>query len=125
MASLNTFRSKYLLKKLHMLHSHDFLMTNSSLYPTHAIICKVPQSSSEFQTQIQPQRPGRFSNSFQRRAPIGKWIKKTDIEHHFEHGEVIQIHVGWCINTPSHYKNTGIISNSFARQEVNPSGILQ
>ena len=62
-------------------------MTTSSLYPTHTIICKVPQSSSEFQTQIQPQRPGRFSNASQRRAPIGK--KKADIEYHFEHGEVI------------------------------------
>jgi hypothetical protein len=28
-----------------------------------AIICKVPQSRSEFPTQIQPQRPGRFSNA--------------------------------------------------------------
>ena len=25
-------------------------------------ICKIPQSNSEFQTQIQPQRPGWFSN---------------------------------------------------------------
>ena len=48
-------------------------MTTSSLYPTHTIICKVPQSSSDFQTQIQPQRPGR----------------KTDKEFPFEHGEVI------------------------------------
>jgi hypothetical protein len=29
--------------------------------PTHTIICKVHQSSSEFQTQFQLQRPGRFS----------------------------------------------------------------
>ena len=67
-------------------------MTTSSLYPTHTIICKVPQSSSEFQTQIQPQRPGRFSNASQRRAPIGTWVKmdkKADIEYPFEHGEVI------------------------------------
>jgi hypothetical protein len=35
-------------------------MTTSSLYPTHAIICML---SSEFQTQIQPQRPGMFSNA--------------------------------------------------------------
>ena len=50
-----------------------FGMTNSSLYPTHTIICKVPQSSSEFQTQIQAQRPWRFSNALQRREPIGRW----------------------------------------------------
>ncbi|KAK6323096.1 hypothetical protein J4Q44_G00054350 [Coregonus suidteri] len=49
-------------------------MTTSSLYPTRTIICKVRQSSSEFQTQIQPQRPGRFSNASQRRAPIGRWV---------------------------------------------------
>ena len=54
-------------------------------------ICKVPQSSSEFQTQIQPQRPGRFSNALQRRAPIGRWVKqkKADIENPFEDDEVI------------------------------------
>ena len=68
-------------------------MTTSSLYPTHTIICTVPQSSCEFQTQIQPQRPGRFSIGTQRRAPIGRWVKeniqKTDNEYPFEHFEVI------------------------------------
>ena len=66
-------------------------MTTSSLYPTNTDNCKVPQSSSEFQTQIRPQRPGRFSIALQRRAPIGRWVevKKTDIEYPFEHGEVI------------------------------------
>jgi hypothetical protein len=66
-------------------------MTTSSLYPTHTIFCKVLQSSREFQTQIQPQRPGRFSNASQRRAPIGRWVnvKTADIEYPFEHGEVI------------------------------------
>ena len=49
-------------------------MTTSSLYPTLTIICKVPQSSSEFQTQIQPK-------VFQ--------CLKFDIEHYFEHGEII------------------------------------
>ena len=67
-------------------------MTTSSLYPTHTITIKVPQSSSEFQTQIQPQRPGKFSNALQRRARIGRWVNqlyKADIEYPFEHGEVI------------------------------------
>ena len=66
-------------------------MTASFLYTTHAIICKVPQSSSEFLTQIQPQRPGRFSNASQRSAHIGRWVKKkiSDIEYPFDHGEVI------------------------------------
>jgi hypothetical protein len=36
----------------------------------------VPQSCSIFQTQIQPQRPGGFSDASQRRAPIGIWVKK-------------------------------------------------
>uniref|UniRef100_A0A674DZN6 CDK5 regulatory subunit associated protein 2 n=1 Tax=Salmo trutta TaxID=8032 RepID=A0A674DZN6_SALTR len=51
----------------------------------------VHQSSSKFQTQIQPQIPGRFSNASHRRAPIGRWLrfKKADIEYLFEHGEVI------------------------------------
>jgi hypothetical protein len=61
---------------------HNFLMTTSSLYPTHAISCKVPRSSGAFQTQIQPQRPGRFSNAKQRR------VKKADTEYPFEHCEV-------------------------------------
>ena len=64
-------------------------MTTSSLYPTHIIICKAPQLSSEFQTQSQSQRPGRFSNDPQRRAPIGRWVKKIINEYHFEHGEAI------------------------------------
>jgi hypothetical protein len=50
----------------------------SSLYPTHTIICKVPQLSTEFQTQIQ------------RRTPIGRWVKtKADIKYPIEHGKVI------------------------------------
>jgi hypothetical protein len=61
-------------------------MTISSLYPTPTIICKVPQPSSEFQIQIQPQRGGRFSNATQRREPIGRWVNITDIEYTFECG---------------------------------------
>ena len=76
-------------------------MTTSSLYPTYTIICKVPQSSSEFQTAIQPQRPGRLSNASQRRAPIGRWVKKGDAEYH---GEVINYTLDV---TPSHYKDSG------------------
>ena len=46
--------------------------------------------SSEFQTQIQPQRPVRVSKASQTRTPIGRWVKeKADIEYPFEHGEVI------------------------------------
>ena len=48
-------------------------MTTSSLYPTDIIICKIRQWSSEFQTQILPRNPGRFSNASQRRAPVGRW----------------------------------------------------
>ena len=59
-------------------------MTTSSLCPTHTIICKVLQSSSEFQTQIQPQRPVSLSNALQRRAHIGRWVKNKK-----SHGEVI------------------------------------
>ena len=57
----------------------------------YTIICKVPQSSRTFQAQIQPQRPGRFFNTSQRRAQIGRCvqIKKADAEYTFEHGEVI------------------------------------
>ena len=69
-----------------------FGIITPSLYPTHTIICNVPQSISEFQTLIQLQRPGRFSNASQRRTPIGRWVKyknTIDIEYPFEHGEVI------------------------------------
>jgi hypothetical protein len=48
------------------------IMITPSKYPTHTIICKVPQSSSEFQAQIQPQRPRRFSSASQRRTPFGR-----------------------------------------------------
>ena len=53
--------------------------------------CKVPQSSIDFLTHIQPQRLGRFSNASQRRAPIGRWVKKTKayIQYPFEHCLVI------------------------------------
>ena len=65
-------------------------MTTSSLYPPHTVIIKVPKPSSEFQIQIQPQRPGRFSNASQSRAPIGRWVNiKKNIEYPFKHGEVI------------------------------------
>ena len=65
-------------------------MTTPNLYPTHTIICKVPQSSSGLQTQIQLQRPGRFSNDSQKRASIGRWVKKkSDNEYPLEYGEVI------------------------------------
>ena len=104
MASLNKFRSKYLLSnshnKLHQLTLCTIIVFNMiyeqlpHLCTTHIQLSilynKIPQSSSEFQTKIQPQRPGRFSNSSQRRAPVGGSvkIKKADIEYPFEHGEV-------------------------------------
>ena len=49
--------------------------------------------------------------------------KKVDIEYSFEHGEVINYTYGWCINTHSHYKDTGVIPNSIAGEEGNCSGI--
>jgi hypothetical protein len=66
-------------------------MTTYSLYPTPTIICEVNQSSSEFQIQVQPQRPGRFFEASQRRALIGRWVKieQVNIEYPFVHGEVI------------------------------------
>ena len=97
-------------------------MTTSSLYPTHTIICKVAQSSSEFQTQIPPQRPWRFSNALQSRAPIGRWIKssKADINYPFEHGEVITYTLdGVSIHGVSiHYKDTGALPNFTMRPMV-------
>ena len=77
-------------------------MTTSSMHPTYTIIWKVPQLSSELQAQIQPQRPGRFSKASQRRAPIGRWVKKiiTDIEYPFEHGDVIHYTLGGVSKHP-------------------------
>ena len=83
MMSPNKFRSKNVLnkshKKLHGLIPCSIIEVNvivESLYPTHTMICKVPQSSSEFQAQIQPQRPGKFFNVSKRRPPIGRWVKE-------------------------------------------------
>jgi hypothetical protein len=52
---------------------------------------------------------------------MGK-TKRADIEYPFEHGEVIKLHFGWCIITPSHYKNTSVFPNSVALTEENHSG---
>ena len=51
------------------------------IFNDYFIIWKVPQSSSEFQAQIQPQRPGKFFQCLTK--------KGTDAEYPFEHGEVI------------------------------------
>ena len=71
------------------------------LYPTHIIFCKVPQSSSEYQTQIKPQRPGRFSNTSQRRAPIGRLVQIKKQTLNIPLSMVKLLHFGWCVNTPS------------------------
>ena len=50
-------------------------------------------------------------------------MKKADIEYPFEHSEVIN-YFGGCINTPSNYKDTGVLPTSVAGEEGNRSGIL-
>jgi hypothetical protein len=56
-------------------------------------MCNIPQSSSAFQTPIQPQRPGRFLQCLTKKGErIVRWVihlKKEDIEYPFEHAEVI------------------------------------
>ena len=59
----------------------------------------VPQSSSEFQTQIQPQRPAPLSNDSQRRALTGRWQKNKK-------------------------QTMNILPNSVAGEEGNCSGIF-
>ena len=58
---------------------------------------------------------------------IGRWVNnnnKTDIEYLFEHGEVINYTLeGALINTPSHYKDRGVLLNSVAGEEGNCLGI--
>ena len=94
-------------------------MTTSSLYPTHTIICKNLNLSSECQTQIQHSRPGSFSNASERRAPIGRWVKKkSDIEYPFENGEVINYTLDNVSIRPVTKK-----ANSVAGEEGNRSGI--
>ena len=56
-------------------------MTITSLYNTHTIICKVPQSSSEFQTLIQPQRPVRFSNASKEGHLLLDWETAQGFHH--------------------------------------------
>jgi hypothetical protein len=88
------------------------------------MICKVPQSSSEFQTHIQPQRPETFFNASQRRVPIGRLIYiyffKLDIEYPFEHGEVINYTLDGVSIHP--VKNTGVLPYSVAREQGTHSG---
>ena len=86
-------------------------MTNSSLYPTHTIICKAPQNF----------KPGRFSNALQRRVPIDRWVKT-----HLKKAQlplILVYHViNKYINTPSHYKDTCVLPNSVAGEEGNCQG---
>jgi hypothetical protein len=88
-------------------------MTTSSLYFTHAIICKVPQSSSEFQTQ--PQKPGRFSNASQRKDLLVVKIPVRMVK-------LLITLYGVSIH-PVTYKDTGILPNYFVGEEGNRSGI--
>jgi hypothetical protein len=62
-----------------------------------------------------------FSNALQRWALVGRWVKKADIEYSFAHGEVILSLDGVSIHL--HYKDTGVLPNSVAREEGNCSGI--
>jgi hypothetical protein len=54
------------------------------------IFCKVPQSSIEFQAQIQLKRAGSFSIASQTRTVIGRWvtITKSDIVYLAKYGKV-------------------------------------
>ena len=72
MASLNKFKSTNVLN---MSHNELHLMATSSLYPTHTIISKVPQSSSEFQTDSTT----KTREVFQCLAKKG--ISKADFEY--------------------------------------------
>ena len=98
MASLNTFRSKNVLKKSQN-KLHGLIVCAIIVFyvifewlphlctPHIQIIVRSLSRAVNFQ-QIQPQRTGRFSNATQR-SPIGRWVKKEDIEYPFEHGKVI------------------------------------
>ena len=89
------------------------MLTNEFKIKSWNVICNVPQLSSEFQTQIQPQKPGRFSNPSQRRVPIGRFKKiQEDIEYPFEHGEVIN----YTLDVVSIHPGTTKIQASFLTQ---------
>ena len=62
----------------------------------------------------------RFSNASQRQ-PIGRWVKKKQTL--IPLSMVQLLHFGWCINTASHYKDTGVHRYSVAGDEGNRSGI--
>ena len=84
-------------------------------YPIPTIICKVPQSSNTFQAQIQ--RPGRFFNASQRRAPIGR--KKVDIEYTIEQGEVINYTLdGVSINTVTTKIQVSVLTQAPERKQT-------
>ena len=81
-------------------------MTTSSLYPTHTDNGKVPQSSSEYQTQIQPQSQGGFPMPRKERHLL------ADIEYPFQHGEVIN----YTLDSVSIHSVTTKIQASFLTQ---------
>ena len=55
---------------------HDFLNHRCT---THIQLSLRSLSRAVNFKQIQPQRPGRFSNALQRRAPIGRWVKDIGV----------------------------------------------
>jgi hypothetical protein len=72
--------------------------------------CKVPQSSIEFQAQIQQQKPGGFSKESRRRAVIGRWATLTNQKRHIsKHCQFNNDAVDHLLNHP----DTSNIQSSF------------
>ena len=128
---INTFRSQDVLNMLHGLGLCEIIVFNIIFEwlphlctPLIKLFIKVPKSSSEFQTQIHPQSPGRLSNASQIWAPIGRWVKKKKkLTLNIPLSMVKLLHFGWCIDIQSHHKDTGVLPNSVAGEEGNTSGI--
>jgi hypothetical protein len=74
--------------------------------------------------QIQPQRPGRFSNALPRRATIGRWVQKQTLNITLSTVKLLM--TLWMVYqyTKSLQKDTGILLNSVAGDEGNRSGAL-
>ena len=65
---------------------------------------------------------GRGTQRGDRVQRLNKTNLHCGIIYHIEHGEVIN-YTGWYINTPSHYKDTGVLPSSLDGDEGNRSGI--
>uniref|UniRef100_A0A4W5KGY5 Calcineurin-like phosphoesterase domain containing 1 n=1 Tax=Hucho hucho TaxID=62062 RepID=A0A4W5KGY5_9TELE len=88
-----------------------------------SLIGRFKRAAVHFKHRFNHKDQGDFAMPCKEGHILVNWFKKADIQYPFEHGEVINYTFGRCINKPSHYKDTYVLSNSVAGEEGNSSGI--